>query len=328
VVSAVLRNDSSKVRYSDEVKARVEEVARKLNYRPDVGARSMRSRRTRTLGLLLSHPRDIPYVPGLIYTGITRRAAQLGYYVSLLHDPAHAEGDAAYALPRSFRELAVDGYLMLHTGITSGAIEKALKQCGHPCVYLNELRASNAVRPDDFEAGRLAARHAYESGYRRPAFCAPGAGMQEHFSVQHRQDGYVDVVTERGASPQRLVGPTSEFTHDWERYLREQVFAGPQSTRPDCLICASDQIAILVSHGLGRLGLRMPHDVGVIGFNDEMLNTLAPVPLTSVRIPWLDLAETAVAELVRLIETPASRTFKTRVLSVALTPRASTARNG
>jgi LacI family transcriptional regulator len=326
VVSAVLRNDSSKVRYSDEVKVRVEEAARRLNYRPDVGARNMRSRCTRTLGLLLSHPQAIPYVPGLIYTGITRRAAQLGYYVSLLHDPAHAEGDAAYSLPRSFRELAVDGYVMLHTGMTSGVIEKALKQSGLPYVYLNDLRSSNAVRPDDVEAGRLATRHAFEAGYRRPAFLAPGAGMQEHFSVAHRQEGFTSVLAERGASGQRHVGPGSEMAADWERFLREKVFVCPAASRPDCLLCASDQLAILVSHGLTRLGLRIPQDVGVVGFNDETLNLLAPTPLTSVRIPWLELAETAVAELVRLVETPGARTIKPRVLPVALTPRASTAR--
>lgn len=327
VVSAVLRNDRSKVRFSDEVRDRVQAVARRMNYKPDVGARTMRSRKTRTIGLLLSHPKDVPYVPGEIYTGITRRAAELGYYVSFIHDPARLNHPEEEALPRSFEELAVDGYLVLHTGGIAQRLRRALRTCGLPIVYLNDRRPSNSVYPDDVSGGRLAAEHLLAQGYKRPCFCVPDVPKDYlHFSIGDRFEGFSSVLGNHPAGARKLVGPHSESFQDWVEFLRPIFLAAPADQRPDMLVCYTDHVALFVANALHVLGLSIPKDVGLIGFNDELIQRLAPVRLTTVAVPWLELAETALNRLIQVIESPQGGPFKSLRLPVSLTIRDSSQR--
>jgi LacI family transcriptional regulator len=328
IVSAVLRDDQRHVRFSPGMKARIEAIARSLNYRPHVGARSIRSRRTRTLGLVLSHPGNLPHVPREVYEGVVREAARLGYYLSLIHDVGREHADQPYALPRSLRELHVDGYIVFHTGLLPPELDAALRaDFEHRVIFLNDDRPFNAVRPDDLAAGRLATEHALAAGYRRPVYCrtrAPATGS--HYSNEHRIRGYTEVLSAVGLSPALVEGSSADLKASWDSIIQHALYSVAPEQRPDCFICGTDEMAVRTMNALLALGLRVPQDVGVIGFNDDTLGELAPRPLTTLRLDWLGMAESAVTELVRLIDDPSAPPFPAKLFQAVLNARRSTAR--
>ncbi|MCC5841033.1 MAG: LacI family DNA-binding transcriptional regulator [Opitutales bacterium] len=329
VVSAVLRDDTSKVRCSEAIRKKILRVARELNYRPNPGASIMRKRRTRILGLLFSNPHSFPFIPTRLYTGVVRSAARRGYYVSLIHDPHAAAGGGDYALPMSFRELHVDGYLMMHTGALAPALRKALNDPSVRSVFLNDDRPTNAVLPDDREGGRMAVRHAFEKGYRRPLFLFTlDPEETRHHSTAHRWEGVCEAVRAEGREPRRLEIPLAGTDPDTDTALRS-ILAEPSASRPDCLIGATDHIAVRAIHTLQRHGCRVPAEMGVIAFNDDLIGALSPIPLTSIALDWLRLAEVAVGRLVQLVEGRADTPpLPADVVPVSLIPRLSTDRGG
>jgi LacI family transcriptional regulator len=329
VVSAVLRNDTSRVRCSEAIRKKILRIAKDLNYRPNPGASIMRKRRTRILGLLFSNPGSFPFIPTRLYTGVVQRAASLGYYVSLIHDPHAAGSSTGYALPMSFRELHVDGYIMAHTGLLAPALREALNDPSVHTVFLNDDRPTNAVLPDDREGGRMAAHHAFASGYRRPIFLAT-VGLKEpgHYSTEHRWEGFAEAVGAAGGSPRRLSISLTGTDPDTESSLAP-FFAEPRQSRPDCLVCATDHIAVRAVHTLQCRGCGIPADMGVIAFNDDLIGSLSPIPLTSIALDWLRMSGLAVERLVELINRkPGHPPVPADILPVTLVPRQSTARAG
>jgi LacI family transcriptional regulator len=293
VVSAVMRGDRKFVRYSAEAEEAVRSAAAQLNYRPNAVARSMRERRFRNLGLLISHPASVPYVPGEIYSGILSAAAARGNFLSFVHDPSDRKYGVK-SIPLSVVESQVDGFIVLHTGTLSSELLAELERVQVPYVLLNAERPWNCVGLDDRGAGVLATKHVLAAGYRRPIFIQDIGGMR---ADNMRLSSYREVMQESGQEDLVLgVGyPTLEAE------VHAKLEADPAI---DALICANDLIACRAMRVLFASGRRVGGDCGVIGFNGELLCELAPVPLSTVEMPWRAMAEKAVERISQLIEKP------------------------
>ena len=205
----MLRNDTSRVRCSEAIRKKILRIAKELNYRPNPRSLHHAQAAHAHPGFALFQPGEFPpSFPPAFTRGVVQRAASLGYYVSLIHDPHAAGSSTGYALPMSFRELHVDGYIMAHTGLLAPALREALNDPSVHTVFLNDDRPTNAVLPDDREGGRMAVHHAFASGYRRPIFLAT-VGLKEpgHYSTEHRWEGFAGLVGAGRAPAQRAGGP-------------------------------------------------------------------------------------------------------------------------
>ncbi len=320
-VSAVI-NDSGPVR--DSTRDRVRAAIDALNYRraPAAGAASLRQK-GRCIALVIKEI-DNPYY-GEIIAAARAQARTSGY--TLLVVSSEGEYDAERRAVDVLQAKDVDGLIV--TPVLDEQTDLShlfeLKRRNFPFVLLEEIRGVQAslVDVDNVEGSRLAVAHLIELGHTRIAHFA-GPSYSTH-SMQ-RVDG-----VHRACSASRLifteddVVPAGAHLEDGYRCGLEFFRGRPASKRPTAVSCYNDLVALGLCRALTELGLHVPEDVSVVGFDDISLLAYLPLPLTTVRIPKAEMGRTATQMLVRQVESNEIVRPRKVFLDAELVVRASTA---
>jgi LacI family transcriptional regulator len=312
-VSMVLNGNRSSARVSEATRQRIRASAAEMGYRPNHLARSLVKQKTDTLGLLLPDFGN-PFFRD-VYDQFEKLAVESGRQILL--DP----GTATYGQYHELRKIAawlVDGVLIWT--IPDHNVENYLgeRARGVPVVYLGHLRedGSDCVAMDLCQAGRLTMEHLLARGRRRIAFVS--TFPPENFRLpSHQQIGfqnnqlltYQKLCRDAGIDPAILVLDGNGTMEAVSFRMGVSVAARPPSERPDALICHNDWIAHFVILGLMQGGLRVPHDIAVVGCDGiEAGKHIPNGPLTTVRAPVEALCRTAIDILLARIggETDAS----------------------
>ncbi|WP_182358798.1 LacI family DNA-binding transcriptional regulator [Tomitella gaofuii] len=272
---------------------RVREIADELGYRPNPWAASLRTRRTTTIGAVM--PRLTDGVVATIYGGIEEAARAAGYSV-LLSSPPDATADQRAAIDLLIGR-QVDGLLLssLHSPAADFVAELGASV---PIVAVNRHADAGlpSVTGDDRHGGYLAGRHLIERGYRRPAVIG---GPAHATTGRDRVDGFLDAVAEDELviSPDRILH--TGFDVQGGVAAAHRLLDGED--RPDAIFAASDSIALGVLGVARDLGLRIPDELGLVGYNDIPVAAQLPVPLTTVATPARRIGSAAVRMLLELI---------------------------
>ncbi len=185
---------------SDQTRQRVMAAARELGYRPNAGARAMRTGRTGSVVLLQSTRESASNLPNQVLAGICGVLAEAdANLVVVRFDDARLLGPGT--LPKALRELTGDGVLMNYDTDVPDGLQDVLAESGLPVVWINVDRPFDAVRPDDHAAGISLARHLIAHGHRRLAWTdlhVRWTGMH-HYSRDQRRDGFLAGAREAGA---------------------------------------------------------------------------------------------------------------------------------
>lgn len=326
-VSAVL-NASGAVRGAtrDRVLAAIET----LDYRPAAGAGAAAPRPgsprrgTRALGLLIKEA-DNPYYAGVVAGA--RVVAEAAGYTLLV---ASSEGD--YGAERRAVELLhtkeVDGLLV--TPVLDEFADLShyfnLKRRDFPFVLLEEVRGlpASLVDVDNVQAACAATSHLIGLGHTRLAhFAGPAYSLH----TQERLHG-----VRRACSGAALVFTDAHVVvagahlEDGYRAALAHFGALAPGARPTGVTCYNDLVAVGVCRALTELGLRVPEDVSVVGFDDVPLVQYLPVPLTTVRVPLAEMGRLATELLVNQIKGGAPARPVRQFLDAPLVVRASTRR--
>ncbi|MCY7305181.1 MAG: LacI family DNA-binding transcriptional regulator [Rhodoferax sp.] len=274
--SAVSRAFTPGASVSDVTRAKVEEAARKLGYRPNAIARSLITRRSRMIGVVMSYL-DNQFYP-VVLEKISQRLQRDGYHV-LLFIADSREADAVLA---EILQYQVDGLVLASTSMSS-ALALRCVDAGIPVVLFNRtIRNSHntsSVTCDNYAGGRLAAQHLVDTGHQRIAYIA---GMEDSSTNLDRERGFRDGLTERGRRCfARAVG---NYDFELAKTAARELFAGGDvSQRPDAVLVANDHMAIAVMDTLRiELGLQIPQDVSVVGFDNVRQAAWGSYQLTSV----------------------------------------------
>ena len=273
--SAVSRAFTPGASVSDVTRAKVEEAARKLGYRPNAIARSLITRRSRMIGVVMSYL-DNQFYP-VVLERISQRLQREGYHV-LLFIADTREVDAVLA---EILQYQVDGLVLASTSLSS-ALALRCSDAGIPVVLFNrtvrDSQNSSSVTSDNYEGGRLVARHLVETGHQRIAYIA---GMEDSSTNLDRERGFRDALTEHGRRCfARAVG---NYDFEQAKVAARHLFSGPAPERPDAVFVANDHMAIAVMDTLRmELGLRIPLDVSVVGFDNVRQAAWGSYQLTSV----------------------------------------------
>jgi DNA-binding LacI/PurR family transcriptional regulator len=294
-----------------------------LGYRVNTTARSLRQGRTGVIGLALPEF-DRPYF-GMLSELYVARAAAHGYDVVLELTGSRREGEKA-AIHHS-RLRSYDG-LLLHACALADE-DVALLRGDLPVVVLGERSytapVDHGVMANE-EGGALAGRHLVERGYRRPAMVGGRAWAPGDTDVATlRTKGFVAALLQAGLGldPRQIrAAPyTLEAARAAVRGLLDEV------PDVDGIFCATDYVALGVVRGLADLGRRVPHDVGVVGFDDVPLASYTAPSLTSVAPDHTAMTEAALSLLVeRIAGTRPQHDYREVVGPVTLVARESTAR--
>jgi LacI family transcriptional regulator len=307
-VSRVL--DERLPRSDNPTARRVREVAARLGYIRDVSAASLRRGKTMTIGVIV--PRLTDTVMAMLYESIAQCCAKSGRVaiVSTSRDePETNRAAAEFLLNRG-----VDG-LVLSTARNGDSLPEELTARGIP--YVLALRTDGTSRSavgDDVLGGYLATRHLLDLGHRRIGLIA---GPDYASSSLGRQQGYRKALAEAGVDVrEELIVPTS-FSMDAGAEGAE-VLLGLEP-RPTAIFAVNDNSAIGALSVITRHGLSVPRDISLVGYNDIPIVSRLPVPMTTVRVSFDQIAAAAL----ELLDTDPATSDRVRKIAPTLIPRAS-----
>jgi len=268
----------------NETARRVRKVAAELGYVRDISAASLRRGQTMTIGVIV--PRLTDTVMAMLYEAIAIACSRIGRMalVATTDDRPEEEARAADLL----LQRGVDG-LILATARDGDDLPKTLADRGVP--YVLALR-TDGVSPsavgDDRLGGYLATRHLLDLGHRRIGIIA-GPGYASN--SRGRLDGYREALTEAGIAPDVSLEVESAFSIDAGSDATATLMA--LSNRPTAIFAVNDNTAIGAMSALFNLGLRVPEDISLVGYNDIPIVSRLPTPLTTVRVAFDQIASLA-----------------------------------
>jgi LacI family transcriptional regulator len=290
----VSRVVNKKGEISESTRQRVQDVIDRLGYRPSDIARSLATDRTGTVGLVVLDNAN-PFFSELA-RGVEHVAYAEHYNVFL----CNTEEDTRRELTvlRSLEEKRVDGVIICGSRLDDTQLRMAV--AGHSAVVLvnRQIDANGlaAIGVDDVRGGRMATEHLIRSGRRAIGFVA---GPERSYSGRQRARGYQAALAEAGL-------PVRE---GWQRHCLPIVESGRSAARDlltaypelDALFCYNDLNAVGALQACADLGLRIPDDIAIVGFDDIPLASLVTPSLTTCCIPKYELGRQAMQLLLAYI---------------------------
>jgi DNA-binding LacI/PurR family transcriptional regulator len=279
-----------------ETRARVEEAMRDLLYVPPG-----RKPETGAIGLLVPELTN-PIFPSLAQA-MEARATEAGLATILCNTTAAAFREADYV--HMLLDRRVDGMIFISCQMTHLAGDHdhygRLVEEGARLVFVNGALDGldvPCVSVDERHAGYLATRHLVSLGHERIGFVA---GPADYLPTREKAAGREEALRQSGLHPDGLV-VHGDFTLEGGRRAARGLLQ--RADRPSAVICSSDVIAIGVVQEARELGLRVPDDLSVVGFDGIEAASWVDPPLTTIEQPIDQIASTAVELLQTVIEAP------------------------
>lgn len=316
VVSRVVNDDPTLVIRPD-TRDRVKAAIDDLGYRPNLAARSLRTARARSLGLVIPDFSNPVYAE--IITGAETEAIKRGYV--LMAGSSASVGGSSQRYLDLLGEGRVDALLVAGGSMTAGDQEWLQKQ-GLPWLMLNNRSRSRGVARyvvlEDAKAARLAVGHLLGLGHTRIAHVA---GPARADTATRRKQGYLQQMRAAGLDVPPSLIASGDYTPAGGRQAVDQLLAA--ASPPTAVFVANVASAIGVLDGLRESGLSVPDDVSVVAVHDLPLAAHLSPPLTTVSMPLRRLGARGV-EL--LLSTEATDVVKEKLSDhIELVVRESTA---
>lgn len=268
----------------------VQETAERLGYRPNRQGRALRTGRSLMLGLLVPHISDT--VLSAVYEGMLAEAQRSSYSVLVANTADHPT--QRQELIQELIDHGVDGIIY-----TDAHLSEPLP-AGHPVPVLQAYRYSQppgGIVVDDEEGGAQVARHLVASGHERFAVLA---GYDYASSTSSRARGFVAELERHGVDRAKVQMEHSGLRAADGRGLTEQLLAGHHP--PTAIFAVDDYLALGVLSAATAAGLRIGHDLAVVGYNNLSVGRELPVSLSTVAVDLDELGAAAVHSLLGVLE--------------------------
>jgi DNA-binding LacI/PurR family transcriptional regulator len=294
-VSYVLNERNTTVRISDHTRQRVMETAAELGYRRNELARAVITGKNRMLGFWVMHSNREPVVR--VLAGAMKEADSNDYFIKMLG--MDNETLDSRIIERSI-EWRLSGIIAIHAPVGSmDVLYPRIVNSGIPMVVVDSQRpplGSTHVAADGASGVRSVVEHLVTLGHRKIVFIA---GEPDEDTISHmRAQAYTKAMQQLGLERYQKVvhgywlpEPTEQIT----RTLLEQPVQSED--RPTALVCASDNMAMVVVRTAGQMGIRVPQELSVTGFDDSTVAALYNPPLTTVAQPFEEMGRLAVRNL-------------------------------
>lgn len=282
---------------SAELRRRVLETARRLNYRPSRVARSLRVQRSSIIGLIISDIQN-PFFTSIV-RAVEDAAQQQQYSVFLCNSDEDSEKEATYIELMLAEQVA--GLIVAPTAHSNNLYRK-LVAMQMPVVAIDRRVsgvAMDMVVCDNVRAAREVVSHLVESGYRR---IAAVLSALEISTGAERYQGYVEALTSHGLAVQpELVRTGSPRTPNGYAMTMDLF---QQSPPPDAIFTGNNLLTVGALHAIHDLGLRIPEDIGFAAFDEMDWMFLVKPALTVVKQPTYEMGRRAAELLLQRIADP------------------------
>lgn len=283
-----------------DTRARVVRAMRELGYAPRPGSRRYRDGRVRTIGLVMADLSEPFFVDTAL--GAEGRAREFGVGVVICNsggDPVREDHNLDLLVQQR-----VQGIVISAVDEQSSRLQ-AVRDRGVPTVFVDRVRRDRDaawVVVDDHRGGWLAARYLLDRGHRRLAFLGdPQMSPKVSARLDGARSAVADARLERAEIEVIKVPPWSLESGFKAGAL---LAALPSAQRPTAVFCANDRSALGLVNSLMRLGLRVPQDIAVTGYDDISWALASAVPLTTIRQPLQKVGANAVDILLHMIDAP------------------------
>ena len=289
-VSRVVNDDPA---VKARTRERVLEVMASLDYRPNMQARQLRKGTRASIGLLLEDPTS--GYQGRFHSAMLTACMESSKYLSVeLYEPGRADWQAY--LDRFITDAGIKDMILLPTLCDFGPLKSFLKQRGINCVLISPSAPDShyaSVAMDDRKAARDVTEYLFGLGHTRIAHIA---GHPDHAASILRRLGYQEAFDAIAAPrpPQDYVAQGSfSFRSGFE--AAERLLSLPD--RPTAIFACNDEMAAAACSVAHKMGLRIPEDIAIVGFDDAPISSAIWPTLTTVRQPYLEMARRSVAIL-------------------------------
>jgi LacI family transcriptional regulator, galactose operon repressor len=312
-VATVSRVLNRKKVVREETAQQVLAAAKALRYVPNVAARSLSSRRSQTLGIVL------PELHGEFFSelirGVDLAARRAGYHI--LVSGSHSDAGEMLSVLAAMRG-RVDGLVVMAPDVAPAALGATLPS-GLPAVLLDAVvPGHDSITIDNYGGAQEMMRHLDGLGHKRIAFIK---GPRQNADARERLRGYREAMRRQGGGAPRELELPGDFTEDSGRSAALAVLAA--RPRPTAIFAANDAMAVGALVALAGAGVAVPEEMSVAGFDDIPIARFVAPPLTTIQIDIADFGRRACALLLAAIERPRAGAERREHVATTLVVRAS-----
>ena len=303
--ASLVLNGRSIGRVSADIASRVEDAAARLNYRPNLIARSLRTQESKTIGIISNDVATTSFA-GAMLAGAQEVAWRNGWLLLLVN----SNGEAAMeeAAIRSLVQRNVDGFIyamMYHQEIQAPDNLKRQKVVLLDCVDTNKQYES--VIPNEYQGATDVVQYLVDQGHTQIAYI----GIKEYtIAGRERLKAFKDVLKANkiDLNPEYIVELSD--TNSVDGYAGAQKLLGLK-VRPTAIFCFTDRMAMGAYEAIAEAKLSIPQDISVAGFDNQLniADALRP-PLTTVQLPHFEMGAWAATRLLEAIDPENSEPLK------------------
>ncbi len=305
----------------EETRKAVKALAEELDYQPNMLALSLLKKQTNTIGLIIP---NLDYVLATMVKGIDEVALEAGYTVMVCQSD-ESFGREIVNTKRLLDSL-VDGFIISVSSETMIFEHiKKIQVKKKPLVLFDRvINSINApkIRLDNFEGGRIATQHLIDQGYKKIALLAG----PENLSISNeRKDGYLQTLKQNKIKTDKNFIIHCDFNQEYAYIAAKELLAMKQ--RPDAIFCISDRLAIGAMLAIKEAGLKMPKDIGLVGFNNEPITKLLTPAISSVEMYGFEIGKATAKVFLELIHSETDMSDKEIIFKPKLFIRESSKRS-
>jgi LacI family transcriptional regulator len=293
--SSVSRALNNHPRISQGTKEKVLALAQKMGYSPNLFARGLVKKKTNLVGLLVYDFRNPFYAE--LTRSIQDTAQDLGFWV--IQASTDDDQGKADVLIDSMIRMGVEGIIFASCKLRDKAVEKLIKD-GFPVVLVNRKlnkEIGDYVVLDNTYGAYLLVNHLINQAYRRIAMIS---GPRSVSTSVDRYQGYVQALKDKGLKLDKTIIKYGSFSPETGFKFTKQLMS--RMNPPRAIFCGDDAIALGAMKALGQLGLRVPEDISVAGFDDAEISSHPLIKLTTVSQNLKKMGKLAARTLVDRIE--------------------------
>lgn len=293
LVSLVLNGKAKEHRISDEIRKKVIDLAKELNYQPNQIAKGLRTGKTNTIGLIIADIAN-PFF-GKLGREIEREASRHGYRVIFCSSDEKAEN--AKLQIEMLQQGQVDGFII---SPPSGSEEqiRALEKSKTPYVlidrYFPEIE-SNYIVVDNLHAAYEGTKHLIDNGCKRIACISINAGL---VNMDNRLQGYKDALVEASIRIDESLIKILPFSHEINDVMKAiKELTAKKETVIDAILFTTSKVGVMGLQCLHSLDLKIPDEVAVVSFDDPDAYKISQPPITAIAQPLEEIGRQAVKVL-------------------------------
>lgn len=300
-------NGERKYKVNEETAQRIIAIARRHNFTPNSAARSLRSRRSRTIGVILSD------ISNSFFSDIARRIEDKAFAANytVLFGSTDEKSKKLEKIIDTFIDKGIDGLIIVPCEKSSKTIKRLVSEQKVPTVLLDrEVDGATVDRVvlDNERAGRIAVKALADEGFRHIALVSYGMKLS---NMAQRESGYLKAMDEFGLREQAQIVKIcyNDLENSMQTHLESMDFS-----KTDALIFATNSLANTGLKILNRKGISTPKDIGVVAFDDSDTFDLYPATIAHIKQPIEQFAHEALDLAIRRIASPETA-VSTRILA-------------